>query len=81
VSSEPIDEARRQQLEQRLAALDALRARHRRSQRRAPFWLIACVLCIPAAIVWGAAIAFYVMVVVISMLSLVFYVAWNHEQV
>jgi hypothetical protein len=80
VSSASIDEARRHQLEQRLAALDALRARHRRSQRRAPFWLIACVLCVPAAMLWGAVVAFYVMVIVISMMSLVFYVAWNHEQ-
>jgi hypothetical protein len=29
---------------------------------------------------WGAASAFYVIVVVLSMMSLVFYVAWNHEQ-
>jgi hypothetical protein len=80
VSLPALDDARRTQLEQRLASLDALRTRHRRSQRRAPLWLLACVACIPAAMLWGATAAFYVVIVVLSMMSLVFYVAWNHEQ-
>ncbi len=75
-----LDETRREALSKRLHWLDASRAAHRRSQRRAPLAMLAGLLAIPAAIFWGAAIGFYVVLVAVSLMSLVFYVAWNHEQ-
>ncbi len=73
-----LTDERRAQLEARLAWLDGAVERHELSQRRAPWFLLGTIACIPVGIVWGAAIAFYVMIVSLAMTGVVFYVAWNH---
>lgn len=74
-----MDDERRAELEARLVYLDGAAARHRRYQQRAPWLLLTTLLGIPAMLIWGAAAGFYTLGLGVTLMSLVFYVSWNHE--
>ena len=78
VDSEQRD-AHRAKLVERLEWLDRSVHQHQESQKHSPRYIAAIALALPVGWLWGVALATGVVLVVVSFVSLLYYVAWNHQ--